>query len=63
MNMFEFSSIWQSGHARRIVRPAVAWNHGIVITDVALPPGSTFKHVALCSVAGAGWIWILVHER
>ena len=36
MNLVEFSSIWQSGHDRRIVRPAVAWNRGIVITDVAL---------------------------
>ena len=26
-----------SGHDRRIVRQAVAWNRGIVITDVALP--------------------------
>ena len=37
MDIFELSSIWPSGPDRRIVRPAVAWNRGIVITDVALP--------------------------
>ena len=61
--IFEISGIWHSGHDRRIVRQAVAWNRGIVITDVTLPQDlhSTWKPVALCSVAGAGWvsIWTL----